>query len=93
LYAAEDILKINNTKAIWANEATNKKDVLDIISLREENVPGTHTVFYQSSIDTIELKHTAHNRKGFAGGALTAAAWLIGKKGIYTMDDVLGFNQ
>ena len=50
-------------------------------------------IFYQSSIDTIELKHTAHNRKGFAGGALTAAAWLIGKKGIYTMDDVLGFNQ
>jgi 4-hydroxy-tetrahydrodipicolinate reductase len=93
LYAAEDILKINNTKANWANEATNQKDVLDIISLREENVPGTHTVFYQSSIDTIELKHTAHNRKGFAGGALTAAAWLIGKKGVYTMDDVLGFNQ
>jgi 4-hydroxy-tetrahydrodipicolinate reductase len=93
LYAAEDILKINNTKAIWANEATNQKNVLDIISLREENVPGTHTVFYQSSIDTIELKHTAHNRKGFAGGALTAAVWLIGKKGIYTMDDVLGFNQ
>ncbi|HND46542.1 MAG TPA: dihydrodipicolinate reductase C-terminal domain-containing protein, partial [Chitinophagales bacterium] len=65
----------------------------DIISLREPNVPGTHTVTYNSEIDSIELKHTAHNRKGFAGGAVVAAEWLVGKKGVYTMDDVLGFNQ
>ncbi|HMY43682.1 MAG TPA: dihydrodipicolinate reductase C-terminal domain-containing protein, partial [Chitinophagales bacterium] len=52
-----------------------------------------HTVTYNSEIDSIELKHTAHNRKGFAGGAVVAAEWLVGKKGVYTMDDVLGFNQ
>lgn len=93
LYAAEDILKFHDGKNIWENKKTNNSNTLDIISLREPNIPGTHTVFYSSPIDTIELKHTAHNRKGFAGGALVAAEWLIGKKGIYTMDDVLGFNK
>lgn len=93
LYAAEDILKWHDAKNNWKNEVSHDKNTLDIISLREANVPGTHTVFYNSDIDTIELKHIAHNRKGFAGGALVAAEWLIGKKGVYTMDDVLGFNK
>jgi len=93
LYAALDILKYIDRKKDWKNEKTNADNVLDVISLREPNVPGTHTVAYNSDIDSIELKHTAYNRKGFAGGAIVAAEWLIGKKGIYTMDDVLGFNQ
>ena len=93
LYDALDVLKFVDRKADWKNEQTKSENTLDIISLREPNVPGTHTVTYNSEIDSIELKHTAHNRKGFAGGAVVAAEWLVGKKGVYTMDDVLGFNQ
>ncbi|HMU99173.1 MAG TPA: 4-hydroxy-tetrahydrodipicolinate reductase [Chitinophagales bacterium] len=93
LYTALDVLKFVDRKVDWKNEPTNSENTLDIISLREPNVPGTHTVTYNSEIDSIELKHTAHNRKGFAGGAVVAAEWLVGKKGVYTMDDVLGFNQ
>ncbi len=93
LYTALDVLKFVDRKVDWKNEQTKSENTLDIISLREPNVPGTHTVTYNSEIDSIELKHTAHNRKGFAGGAVVAAEWLVGKKGVYTMDDVLGFNQ
>ncbi|MCB9075673.1 MAG: 4-hydroxy-tetrahydrodipicolinate reductase [Chitinophagales bacterium] len=93
LYTALDVLKFVDRKVDWKNEPTNSENTLDIISLREPNVPGTHTVTYKSDIDSIELKHTAHNRKGFAGGAIVAAEWLVSKKGVYTMDDVLGFNQ
>jgi 4-hydroxy-tetrahydrodipicolinate reductase len=62
---------------------------LNISSLRLPDVPGTHTVRYTSEIDTIELKHEAHNRKGFAAGAIRAAEFLHGKSGVYTMKDVL----
>ncbi|HEX5743672.1 MAG TPA: dihydrodipicolinate reductase C-terminal domain-containing protein, partial [Flavobacteriaceae bacterium] len=54
------------------------------------NYPGTHSVFYTSEIDEIEIKHTALNREGFAFGAVIAAEWLLGKKGVFTMKDVLG---
>lgn len=93
LYAAYDVLRILDRKSEWKNETSNQADTLGIVSLREPNVPGTHTVTYSSEIDTIELKHTAHNRKGFAGGAIVAAEWLVGKTGVFTMDDVLGFNK
>ncbi|MEN9942788.1 MAG: 4-hydroxy-tetrahydrodipicolinate reductase [Bacteroidota bacterium] len=62
---------------------------LNISALRLPDVPGTHTVRYSSDIDTIELKHEAHNRKGFAAGAIRAAEFLHGKSGVYTMKDVL----
>jgi 4-hydroxy-tetrahydrodipicolinate reductase len=62
---------------------------LNISALRLPDVPGTHTVRYTSEIDTIELKHEAHNRKGFAAGAIRAAEFLYGKSGVYTMKDVL----
>jgi 4-hydroxy-tetrahydrodipicolinate reductase len=62
---------------------------LNISALRLPDVPGTHTVRYTSEIDTIELKHEAHNRKGFAAGAIRAAEFLHGKSGVYTMKDVL----
>ena len=68
------------------NENENE---LSIIALRLPDVPGTHTVRYTSEIDTIELKHEAHNRKGFAAGAIRAAEFLYGKSGVYTMKDVL----
>ena len=55
-------------------------------------MPGTHIIKYQSPIDDIEIMHKAHNRKGFAQGALLAAGWLIGKQGVFTMKDVL-FGQ
>ncbi|HOU47018.1 MAG TPA: 4-hydroxy-tetrahydrodipicolinate reductase [Chitinophagales bacterium] len=93
LHAALDILKRIERKASWKNEQENTADVLSIISKREENVPGTHTVTYESSIDKIELTHLAHNRKGFAGGAVLAAEWLKDKKGAFSMEDVLGFNK
>ncbi|HRH57356.1 MAG TPA: 4-hydroxy-tetrahydrodipicolinate reductase [Chitinophagales bacterium] len=93
LHAALDILKRVTRKTEWVNDKTNDASVLSVISKREENVPGTHYISYESSIDKIELIHTAHNRKGFAGGALLAAEWLVGKKGVYTMEDVLGFNK
>ncbi len=70
------------------NENENENE-LSIIALRLPDVPGTHTVRYTSEIDTIELKHEAHNRKGFAAGAIRAAEFLHGKSGVYTMKDVL----
>ena len=65
------------------------EEMLNISALRFPDVPGTHTVRYTSEIDTIELKHEAHNRKGFAAGAIRAAEFLHGKSGVYTMKDVL----
>lgn len=67
-----------------------EEDEIFIDAKRIEGVPGTHTVVYDSEVDSIEIKHTAHSREGFALGAVVAAEWLIGKKGIYTMKDVLG---
>jgi 4-hydroxy-tetrahydrodipicolinate reductase len=66
-----------------------KEDEIFIDAKRVEGVPGTHTVTYDSDVDSIEIKHTAHSREGFALGAVIAAEWLLGKKGVYTMKDVL----
>lgn len=67
-------------------------DELPISSLRIDPYPGTHSVRYSSDIDEIEIKHTAHTRYGFALGAVVAAEWVIGKKGFYSMSDVLGLD-
>ena len=72
----------------WALENPKSEDIL-IEAKRIENVPGTHTVTYNSNIDLIEIKHLAHNREGFALGAVIAAEWIVGKQGVYTMKDVL----
>lgn len=69
-----------------------KPENLLIEAVRKEGVPGTHTVRYTSDIDTIELTHTAHNRKGFALGAVLAAEFIKNKKGIFTMRDVLNLK-
>lgn len=66
------------------------RDGVAIESFREPEVPGTHRLIFESPIDVIELTHTARSREGFARGALTAARWIIGKQGIYTMTDLLG---
>jgi len=93
LFAAFDILHRLKRKDGWKNRESSNKATLEIISKRENDVPGTHTVKYFNDIDEIELKHTAHSRKGFASGALLAAEWLVGKVGAYSMEDVLGFNN
>lgn len=86
---AEGILENLENKNSWINSDTNKADELSIISKRIEKVPGTHTIEYSSKIDSIEIKHTAHSREGFAEGSVIAAEWLIGKTGIFGMDDML----
>lgn len=65
---------------------------LPITSKRIGKTPGTHTVTYDNVVDSIEIKHTAHNREGFALGAVTAAEWIIGKSGIFSMRDVLNLG-
>lgn len=70
------------------NDASTNEIYID--AKRIENIPGTHSVFYDSKVDQIEIKHTAHSREGFALGSVIAAEWLIGKKGVFTMKDVLG---
>jgi len=80
---------INHTdKNNWAIESP-KEDDLFIDVKRIDEVPGTHSVFYNSDVDFIEIKHVAHNRDGFALGAVVAAEWIIGKKGVFSMKDVL----
>ncbi|MDP2089904.1 MAG: 4-hydroxy-tetrahydrodipicolinate reductase [Flavobacteriaceae bacterium] len=85
---AEQIIQ-NSDKTEWSLNPTNENQLL-INAIRIENVPGTHSVFYKSDIDEIEIKHTAHSREGFAFGAVIAAEWLLSKKGVFTMKDVLG---
>jgi 4-hydroxy-tetrahydrodipicolinate reductase len=87
---AEQLLQHITRKTNWVNHNAEKPSELAIISQRIDPAPGTHTVKYHSAIDDIEITHTAHNRTGFASGALQAALFLAGKKGIYTMKDVLG---
>lgn len=93
LYAALDILRLHSAKNSWQNMPLKQEGVLSLVSKREPDVPGTHTITFESEIDKIELVHTAHSRKGFALGALMAAQWLQDKVGAYSMDDVLGFNK
>lgn len=86
---AEGILPNYPAKKIWTNSDSGKEDELPILSFREPEVPGTHRVIYQSLIDSIEIKHTAFSREGFAKGALLAAEWLPGKQGLFGMRDLL----
>lgn len=87
---AGQILEKITRKKSWVNQISQNPVELSIISKRIDPAAGTHSVLYQSDIDDIEIKHTAHNRKGFASGAVLAAEFLAGKKGIYGMKDVLG---
>lgn len=87
---AEEILKEIPRKKKWVNESTTDPEDLGIVSKRIDPAPGTHIIRYTSDVDDIEIRHTAHSRKGFALGAVTAAEWLAGKKGFFTMKDVLG---
>ena len=86
---ADGIIEQIGTYYSWENNSSDKNDVLEIISHREPNVPGTHEITYDSDIDQISIKHEAKNRKGFALGAVLAAEFIQTKKGIFTMQDVL----
>lgn len=86
---ADQVLKYSNQKTKWVNEPSDDPTALSIISKREDPAPGTHSIKYSSAIDDIEIIHTAHNRKGFALGAVLAAEYIQDRRGIFTMKDVL----
>ena len=69
--------------------AAGFKRPIDVSSTRAGSIPGTHVVGFDSPSDTIELIHTARDRRGFASGALLAAKWIEGRTGWYSMQDVL----
>jgi 4-hydroxy-tetrahydrodipicolinate reductase len=90
---AEQLLENLPHKNTWVNEAGTNPRELFIESKRIDPAPGTHTIRYVSSIDTITIEHEAHSRQGFALGAVLAAEFVHGKKGIFTMQDVLGLKS
>lgn len=89
---AEGIID-NSKKSDWELEGdVNNESIIPITAKRIPDVPGTHTISYDSLVDKIEIKHTAHSRKGFALGAVIAAEWIIGKSGVFSMRDVLNIS-
>ncbi|MFD2569756.1 4-hydroxy-tetrahydrodipicolinate reductase [Spirosoma soli] len=92
---AEGVMEHLPNKRRWVGKETagslvDSTDAVEIESLREGTVPGTHTVRYESDIDRIEISHVAHSRQGFALGAVVAAEWIVGRQGVFGMDDLLG---
>lgn len=85
---AQQIIERNPRKSSWQLGLADKGEI-PIYAKRIAEVPGTHTVSYKSTVDSIEIMHTAHSREGFAKGAVLAAEWLLGKTGVYSMRDVL----
>ncbi|MFB9843468.1 4-hydroxy-tetrahydrodipicolinate reductase [Mucilaginibacter ginsenosidivorans] len=100
---AEGIIENTDSKKEWVNVLTSegddtndeniKNDQLLIESFRIDSVPGTHTVIYDSEVDSIEFKHTAHNRNGFALGAVLAAEWVQNKKGFFSVEEMFDFGK
>ncbi|MBG7611769.1 4-hydroxy-tetrahydrodipicolinate reductase [Polaribacter sp. BAL334] len=88
---AEGIIQ-NTSKNNWELGEKTSAENIPIVAKRIPDVPGTHTVWYKSEVDTIEIKHTAHSRKGFALGAVIAAEWIVGKTGVFSMKDVLNIR-
>ncbi|MBE7177794.1 MAG: 4-hydroxy-tetrahydrodipicolinate reductase [Mucilaginibacter polytrichastri] len=97
---AEGIIDNLSEKTEWVNVVAGKtpdsapapaKEQLLIESLRIDKVPGTHTVIYDSEVDTIELKHTAHSRQGFALGAVMAAEWIKDRRGFFAVTEMFDF--
>ncbi len=86
---AEKIIGRHHGYTSWVNEPTAAKGVIPIISLREDKVPGTHSVTYHSPLETIEVKHTAHDRKVFAQGVVKVAEWVAGQQGVLKISDFL----
>ncbi len=87
---AEQVLQHISRKSKWINDVPQTAEDLRIVSERTDPAPGTHFVKYTSLIDDIEIIHTAHNRKGFALGAVLAAEYIRNKSGVFSMQEVLG---
>lgn len=88
---AEGILGNLDRKTVWVKDTENNSDELAIKSIREGQVPGIHTIRYESAVDSIEITHDAKSREGFALGAVVAAEFTAGKKGFLGMGDLLQF--
>jgi 4-hydroxy-tetrahydrodipicolinate reductase len=88
---ANDIIKNHNSFTNWKLDEKGN-NTIPIIAKRIEDVPGTHTVTYESEVDAITIEHIAHTRQGFALGAVIAAEWIAGKTGVFTMNDVLNIG-
>ncbi|GAA3624736.1 4-hydroxy-tetrahydrodipicolinate reductase [Flavivirga jejuensis] len=88
---ANDIISQHTCYDNWKLDE-NGEAIIPIVAKRIEDVPGTHSVNYESEVDTISIEHVAHTRQGFALGAVIAAEWIAGKKGVFTMNDVLNIG-
>jgi 4-hydroxy-tetrahydrodipicolinate reductase len=88
---AEGVIENNANYAKWQLD-DSADQTIPIVAKRIEDVPGTHSVNYASEVDTINIEHVAHNRQGFALGAVIAAEWLADKTGVFTMNDVLNIS-
>lgn len=88
---AEGLIANVDNKTKWVNQKTQNPEELEIISERVDPAPGTHEISYDSEVDTIKISHVAHSRQGFAQGAVMAAEFMVGKKGVYSMNDLLNF--
>lgn len=90
---AEGIIEHLHRKKSWELAPVHQEDIVEIVTKREQEVPGTHTITYSAPIDTLEIKHTAHSRTGFALGAVLVAEWLQGKQGVWGMQDFLQLDN
>jgi 4-hydroxy-tetrahydrodipicolinate reductase len=88
---AEGIIENLDRKTVWSKETVSEADAIAIKSIREGQVPGIHTIVYESDVDTITITHDAKNREGLALGAVVAAEFTAGKKGFLGMKDLLQF--
>lgn len=88
---AEGVLENLDRKEVWVKEQETKKSDLAIKSIREGEVPGIHTIYYESEVDSIKITHDAKSREGFALGAVVAAEFTVGKKGLLGMHDLFDF--
>ncbi|CAM1372596.1 4-hydroxy-tetrahydrodipicolinate reductase [Tenacibaculum xiamenense] len=88
---AEGIID-NSLKSSWTLDGDTENNNIPITAVRTPDVPGTHTISYDSIVDSIDIKHTAHNRQGFALGAVIASEWLADKTGVFSMADVLNLG-
>jgi len=86
---AEQILEQNTYKQKWSIEENSDPNTLNIEAERTDEVPGTHRIVYESEVDTISIEHIAHNRQGFALGAVIASEWIQNRKGVFSMKDVI----
>lgn len=89
---ANQVIEQIQKKEKWVEGPAGNTNELSIVAKRLDEVPGTHSITYSSTVDEISISHIAHNRKGFALGAVIAAEWIVGKKGIYGMSDLMSFK-